>query len=140
MIQPGSLSTHGSSLPSKMEGSNLSLLYDSTLWVLSIGPMGPKPGKSVPAKFGSDLRASDFLPPGQLNREDYSVRKRKQVPRRGRGERPRGQGLGGFSEPQLQNLFLKASHLLQSSWCSSTMKLIKSPSLNISSIDQVGYL
>lgn len=38
------------------EGSNLYLLCDSILWLLLISPKGPKPGKSVPAKFVSDLR------------------------------------------------------------------------------------
>lgn len=93
-------------------------------------------GESVPAKFGSDLRDNHFLSPAQLNREDCSVRKR-QGPRRSQ----EGRHLRILRDP-LAESFPEAQLLpnLGGSQWAPIMKSIKSPSLNISRLVQVGFL
>lgn len=129
---------------------NLRLFFTLRGWVGALWPYYMTPpsgcywlaqwnssqGKSVPAKFGSDLRESNFLPPVQLNSEDYSIRKRW-GPRRN----PEVRHLG-FSGFYLQNPFLKPNcfsvwrvHDGPQSW-----NPLNLPSFNISCLVQVGLL
>lgn len=119
-----------SSLPSKVSGSSLSLVHEPTLWLLLIGPVGPRPGKSVLAKCQSGLRDSHFLPPGQLNREDYSLYGRRgdkhprEVERRGQ----EGGDLGVLSVPHVESLHdIQLPPSLQSSWYAPIIKSINPP-------------
>lgn len=80
-------------------GSCWSLLRDFTLWLPWVGPMGLKLGDESLQNL-DEMQESRFLPLGQLNREDYSAKRRGKYPgeaaKRGQG----GQGLRGSQHPR----------------------------------------
>lgn len=82
-------------------GSCWSLLRDFTLWLPWVGPMGLKLGDESLQNL-DEMQENRFLPLGQLNREE-----KRQVPKIGSEERPRGPGAQGFSASPMQNPFFK---------------------------------